>query len=77
MASEAGGAGREVMEGYVGAGGFVCEVGLSESGVHGGGDVDDGDDGGGVGDAWAEGGTRETKVSPGGLDLSGLSLPLA
>lgn len=52
--------------------GFVCEVGLSGSGVH-----DGGDGGGGVGDVWTEGGRPGTKVSPEGLDLSGQSPPLA
>lgn len=63
-------------EDSVGASGFVCEVGLSGSGACGG-DGGDGDGGGGVDDVWAEGETQETKVSHGGLDLSGLSPPLA
>lgn len=49
--------------------GFVYEAGLSGSGVH--------DGGGGVGGVWAKGGIQGTRVSPGGPDLSGQSLPLA
>lgn len=66
-----------MVEDSVGVGGFVYEMGLSGSGVRGGGDGGDGDGGGGVGDVWAEGETQETKVSPGGRDLSGQSPPLA
>lgn len=78
--SGGGGAGRAagaVAEDSVDAGGFVCEVGSSGNGARGGdggdGDGGDGGGGGGVGDVWAEGETQETKVSPGGLDLSGQS----
>ena len=81
--SGGGGAGRAavvVVEDSVGVGGFVYEVGSSGNGAHGGGDGDGGDGGGGgggVGDVWAEGETQETKVSHGGLDLSGQSPLLA
>lgn len=57
------------VEGTACVDGFVYEAGLSGSGVHGGGE--------GVGDVWAEGGIQGTRVSPGGPDLSGQSLPLA
>lgn len=62
------------VEDSVGAGGLVYEVCLSESGVRGGGDEGDDDDGGaGVGDVWAVVETQEIKVSPGDLGLSGPS----
>lgn len=60
-----------MVEDSVGVCEFVYEVSLNGSGVHGGGDGDDG--GGGEGDLWAEEETQETKVSPGGRDLSGQS----
>lgn len=64
-------------EDSVGAGGFVYEVCLSDSDVHGGGG--DEDDGGGAdeGDVWAVVVTQEIKVSPGDSGLSGQSPLLA
>lgn len=75
-----GGAGKEAVAAgdCVGACGFVYEVGLSGSGVRGGGGDGGGDDGGGgAGDVWGAGEKQETKVSPGGPDLSGPYSPPA